>query len=134
MISDDYIHLVEKLVERTKAGEVNWKSTVSDNEFMVYFKNFSLSVSTSYDPDEDRVFAYLSLRNDSGKEIDKFWIDQDDEHFQMISDMHAGARRKAFRIDEALHTIMSELNSDGAVGLKKKPAKNVDNFDDDIPF
>ena len=130
MISDDYIHLVEKLIKRTKAGEVNWKNTVKDGEYMIYFKGFSLSISTSFDDNEDKGYVLISLRNESGNEIDKFWIGEGDPHYKMVSELYSGARRKALQIDEALSSIMSELESTETVGLPEKH----DPFDDDIPF
>lgn len=130
MISNEYIDLVEKLLERTRDGEVNWKGTVKSNEYMIYFKNFSLSISTSFDNFTNQNNVVISLRNDSGDEIDNFWIDEEDAHYKLVSELHAGARRKALQIDEALSTIMTELESTETVGL---PEKN-DGFDDDIPF
>lgn len=132
MINDDYIHLIEKLHKRTQNGEVNWKSTARVNEFMVYFKDFSLSVASRFDTNEDEDIVSITLRNDSGTEIDRFWITpQDVSLYHTASEMHSGARRKALQIDDALSVIMSELESDEVVGLPDDP-RNA--FDDDIPF
>jgi len=130
MISNEYIDLVEKLLVRTKEGEVNWKNTVKSDEYMIYFKSFSLSISTSYDNFSNEHTVLISLRNDTGKEIDNFLINEEDPHYKMVTELHTGARRKALRIDEALSTIMTELESSDTVGLPEQH----DGFDDDIPF
>lgn len=138
MIADEYVSLVGKLLDRTKSGEVNWKSTANENEFMVYFKKFSLSVSSSYDNHSQEEQYVISLRNESGAEIDRFWLEPHEEQWKTASELYIGARRKALKIDDALSLIMSELESDGSVGLEEKPEKKnksgFEDFDDDIPF
>ena len=134
MISDDYISLVQRLIGRTKSGDVNWKLTANENEFMVYFKKFSLSVRRSYDHQEDMEYTSISLRNDSGEEIDQYWISTKDPQWNIVNDLYDGARRKALQIDDALHIIMEELDSDGSVGLEEKPLKPSSEIEDDVPF
>lgn len=134
MISDDYISLVQRLLDRTKSGDVNWKLTANENEFMIYFKKFSLSVRHTYDQHEDMEYTSITLRDDSGEEIDQFWIDTTDPHWNIVNDLYAVARRRALHIDDALHIIMKELDSDGSVGLEEKPLKPSSAIEDDVPF
>ena len=133
MISDEYYELIAKLVKRTLSGEVNWKATSDDNQFVLYFNNFSLSVYQATDQNSGEEFARIVLLNDDGKEIDSFWVSERDEHWEIASNLFTGARRKALKIDEALHTILDELDGDGTVGKKEAPNKKTP-FDDDIPF
>ena len=45
MIPEDYSKLINKLFEKTSRNEVNWASTSNNKEFLVSFKNFSLSIA-----------------------------------------------------------------------------------------
>ncbi|MCG8073278.1 MAG: hypothetical protein N0C86_14990 [Candidatus Thiodiazotropha taylori] len=132
MITDEYFSLVEKLVHRTSQGEVNWKSTSDNHQFLVYFNKFTLSVSQSFDQHNQEAYIRIVLLNDEGSEIDSFWVHESDNHWELASQLFTGARRKALQIDEAIHTIMDELDNKDTVGKKELPIK--EEFDDGIPF
>lgn len=132
MISEEYFDLIDKLVDRTRLDEVYWKSTSEDHRFIVYFKNFSLSVFQGFDQNENEEFVRIILLNDDGHEIDSFWISETDIHWKLASDLFSGARRKALNIDKAIHIILNELNSVGKVGKKEAPQKPKS--DDGFPF
>lgn len=131
MINNDYFELVEKLIHRTKEGKVNWKSTANEDEFIVFFNDFSLSIYISRVGFGPVSHVVISLRDDTGKEIDRFDLDDEDEHYEMVMNLHSSARRKALRIDDALHTIMSELESKNSIGLDEDPRNNDPFFDFD---
>lgn len=126
MITDEYIELVEKLLGKTQCSEVNWLPTSANGEFVVYFNDFSLSISGGHNPNDEQ-YVRVVLRNDNGAEIDSFWSVESEREWELISELLSGARRKALNIDEAISTILTELDSVGTVGKKEDPI-------DDVPF
>ena len=116
MIKNEYYELIEKLVDKTNSGDVNWKSTADNQRFLVYFKDFSLSVDGGITPD-DNDYVRITLWNDLGKQIDSFLLMENEKHWKLVNDLFQGARRKALKIDEALHLILDELNTTGVIGI-----------------
>ena len=49
MVDEKYTELLVTLLERTKAGQVNWHSTSYTAEFIVYFDDFSFAILQYYD-------------------------------------------------------------------------------------
>ena len=126
MITEEYIGLIEKLLGKTQAGEVNWISTSSNSEFVVYFNDFSLSISGGNDA-AGEPYTRVILRNDNGTEMDSFWAVESEPEWELVNELLSGARRKALNIDKAIHNILSELDSVGTVGKEENPL-------DDVPF
>jgi hypothetical protein len=130
MLPSQYEELFEKLSERTQRGAVNWHPTADENEFVVYFRGFSLSVRF-YESERDASEMYFKIRDDSGKEVDTFWISENDIRWEMAYRIYSSARRKALRIDEAVNSIVKQLDNAPTVGLEKPPGTEEE---DDIPF
>jgi hypothetical protein len=136
MINEEYSQLVRMLASRTSEGSVNWKATIADNEFVVLFQNFSLSIRAEAENWEPTSYR-LTLRNGLGKEIDELYVGSGAELYETVHDLYSSARRKALHIDEALQLILGELKSADLVGLDEPPLENkipLEPFDDDIPF
>lgn len=117
MIASEYYQMINRLTERTIEGDVNWKTTSDENQFIVYFKQFSLSVRNGHDRHEEIDFISISIHNNTGDVIDGFFVTEGDNHWEQVSSLYAGARRKALDIDKAIHSMMEELDSyDEGVG------------------
>lgn len=128
MIPDIYQAIFDKLVARTQKGEVNWKPTTKENTFLVNFKEFSLSITRGQYADADSMeYVQFQIRNNVGKTIDDFYIDQTYYGWSETNELFNNARRKALNIDRAVDIISKELESGLFVGKDTK--KN-----DDVPF
>jgi hypothetical protein len=132
MIPDSYRVLIQSLANKTSERAVNWKSTADRDTLVIYFKDFSLSIASGWEDqgyNEDPLAAILvNIYNDAGEIIDSFTVREGHEDYQRMEQLHAEARRKALRIDEAIASLMQQLESDSPIGDDPpEPA-------DDLPF
>jgi len=135
MISSDYKQLMDLLIQRTKEGKVNWQQSVAEAEFIVYFKERSLTIFTGVDQQSNEDFVAFVLRDKNGKEIDRFWVDQGDLDYQEMQALYLSARRTALDIDKTIRALTEELKSGKKIGLEtppegSKPSPKID----DLPF
>lgn len=133
MLPPNYRPLFDSLYTKTMRGEVNWKPTAKEDNFAVYFKGLTLTMSTGRRMFRDEIELYIdfTLRNPEGMKIDSFQVGDEsdpDEVWKQATDLHDAARRKALNIDEAIDDIVSELQSGGPVG------EDIEPEDDDLPF
>lgn len=131
MIPDVYNEIMENLYSKTLQGSVEWTGTVNAREFLVYFEKFALSIRDGVYSDTTDGFVIVTLKNEQGKNLDSFAIDEGDPWYRKALDLHAAARRKANKVDDALKLIATELASGGVVG--KKPTTEEDE-EEDVPF
>ena len=131
-IPDGYRELIGSLVMRTQLGQVNWKSTAGSDRFVIYFKDFSLGISSESHGGgyggEPWSAVSVTLYDKDGNSMDQFTLADDDPDYKNMEGLHASARRKALRIDEAISTLMNQLEADEPIGDDPPPA------DDDLPF
>lgn len=112
MASTTFSDVIDKLVERTKDAKVNWQSTSSENAFVVHLASYSVTVDTFQDPDDGEFAVIVTLRNNKGQEIDQEFYWQRHVQYPELKELHAAARRKALKIDEAFNAILHELDED----------------------
>ena len=129
MIPKIYRDVVDGLHAKTTQDSVEWNTTVNENEFLVYFDKFTLSIRASWDDDEHERVILFTLKNDLGKNIDSFRVPESEPAFTKVAELFDAARRKANRVDEALAAIANELKESKTIGRK---GKNGD--DDEVPF
>jgi hypothetical protein len=113
--------LLRTLAEKTAAGVVNWRPTAAEREFLVQLKDFSLSVRLSRQP-EGADFAVIVIRDPSGRELDRSFVEEGDSNWKMVEAMHTSARRKALRVDHAIASMVREIEASPEVGLPVEPA------------
>lgn len=105
--------LVKRLVEKTNKKELAWEATAAEDEFAVAFSSYAVTVS--HDPDEDE---YLVTLSDSGGQVIDELSPSDFESYdlnyedpaQVFALLYSEARRTAMGIDEALDSILAELD------------------------
>lgn len=132
MTTQDYLELIRKLFTRTEAGSVNWHPTSDETEFVVYFDEFSLSMRM-YRDDQDPDSCVFTIRGSTGNEVAKFWLEElYPAEWPLAEGLYNAAKRKALRVDDALQSIMRELDGSKTVGLAKAPPHPKK--DDDLPF
>ena len=125
MIPEHYRALMKSLTERTAARTAQWKPTSRDNEFVLYFEDYSISLKT--DSISDQILCHLRSRE--GKMLDTFEVGLQDVDWHLLESLLSGARRSALGLDEAVQRIMAELQTKAIVGLNAPPTE-----EDDFPF
>ena len=88
-----------------------------------------MTVSEYYSDRSEEHTVTVTLLNAEGDDIDSFFFDEDDDDYAIVSNLYSSARRKALRIDEALNTMLHELEHSEEVGIPPLPEP-----EDDLPF
>jgi hypothetical protein len=112
--------LMEVLVRRTRAGEIDWQESIPDL-FQVSFKDNSVQLRMETDDRNETVVYVVSLLNSEGEVADRF-TDEDldnDQYgktgelwFKELGQLHNLARRRARGADEVLDAILKEVDDD----------------------
>jgi len=124
MIPESYRELIDKLSRRTNDGKVNWKSTSHEGTFIVDFREFSLSIMSGYDSEENESFVRFTILNSAGQELDYFLVTERESRWLFAYNLYSEARRKARNIDLVIGDITKELESEGPAGEEDRPFKS----------
>ena len=111
MIEEKISQLIVALIDKTGAGKVTWKKTVSANRLLV---NFSLNaVSITRIPNNNINATYVfSLLDDDGNEIEsKTEYSSTTAEHQKLEQLFNLARRSANNVEESLDSLLKTLES-----------------------
>jgi hypothetical protein len=110
--------LMEVLVRRTRAGEIDWQESFPDL-FQVSFKDNSVQLRSVPDDERETVVYTVSLLNSEGEVADRF-TDEDLDNdqfgttgqrwFKDLGDLYNMARRHARGADKVLNEILKEVD------------------------
>lgn len=108
-------HLVERLLEKSRAGELLWQESVRPDEFQVAFPNSGVQIRSI--KNGNFTDFHISLIDSSGRVVEGFGkdqLDRDGPHSsgswsRPLSELYALARRSALRADEVIDNILVEI-------------------------
>ncbi|HEY6329222.1 MAG TPA: hypothetical protein VI756_07785 [Blastocatellia bacterium] len=133
MMDAEVREVLEKLLSKSNAGQVNWLPAgetdvgpVSEDDYVVSLPNSSINVYRS-----PKGLIYVSILNDEGTVIAKFGGDEADEDQNLIYQLLESAKRKALNFKSTLRAIKRFLESDKPLGLAPR-AQEIS--DDDVPL
>jgi len=113
------LKVVKQLGTRTSEGSVAWEETGKEGVFQASFPNYSVRISRSWHDFEESYDYYLRLYNQNGsviEEVTQAGLAGPDlsgpEAYQLLEELYEGARRKAMGVDQALDTILDNLDDD----------------------
>ncbi|MBA5706809.1 hypothetical protein DT037_06925 [Pseudomonas fulva] len=113
--------ILDKLIEKTAAGELGWQSTERRDVYQVSFPHYSIRMQRiDKDFEEDFVVQIINkdgniLESFNDTEVKIFYSNA----FSRMKELHSAARRKAMGVEDALDELLKELTKDDL---------------DDIPF
>jgi hypothetical protein len=104
--------LVKRLADQTAAGLIAWQPTAVDDMFMVSFPKYSVSIQPTTDQ-EGVPFIEITVRDGEGRVLESV-NDGDldifvEKPYQLLSDMHASARRQALGVNQAIDELLRHL-------------------------
>ncbi len=113
MADTKLLEIAEKLLERTRNGEVNWRETVDSNEFIVSFPKQTLAIEKMI-----RGTYQISLVNERGNTIESLRSPSsiDFQGGKILQDLFELARRRALQIDIRLDEALNALDQEGPIG------------------
>jgi hypothetical protein len=119
MSLDKQKNLVSLLLKKTYAGKLDWKPSVDDGSFQVSFAKYSVRISIKLKLEEDD-FA-IEIIDASGTVIDAFTDfelitskapDDETNWYRVMKELYEIARRTALGSEQALSSILDELEDD----------------------
>ena len=114
MINNNYLRLIEKLIDATKENRVSWQQSSRDGEFFVDVKGYSIAVilnqKSLFSIDLDRTsYCTISIINEDGVLIDTCKITANDEGYDKAEALYREAKRAFYRVDEVLTELAESL-------------------------
>jgi hypothetical protein len=105
-----YYELIDRLHEKTIAGELKWKEAALSDTVQYSFPNYSILLEKRIYPRTfNTVYAAL-IYDDKGEKIDSFSdTDLDAEHAQRLADLYQRARQQARSGEKAIDAILDAL-------------------------
>jgi hypothetical protein len=108
--------LVQRLHAKTAAGELQWDKTVSKNTFQTAFPSYVVRVSVDYPEDAEAPDYHVAVRDGAGTTIESVSDRQvhnalpDSNAFTLMGELFTMARRTALGVNQALESLLNELN------------------------
>jgi hypothetical protein len=138
--------MASELLEATREGKISWRLTDVEDKFIYAGTRSSVTIQLTQDRFEGDA-TILSLRNNrgtvvdsietEGKQIDDRWIAA--PWNELLDDLYHAARRVAHNVDEALDSMMADIER-GTPSPDPSPKKKAadpwasDGFNDEPPF
>lgn len=133
-IPEAYLKVVEKLLELSRAGVVNWQESAKANAFTVAMSTGALRIGLiGSDPFGSPAGYRCELVGPGGTVADGFIVNRGEHDYPKLGQLYELGRRKAKKIDQLISSIEWELESGGAGGGTVGES-NLSDFADDIPF
>ena len=106
--------LIDRLIDSTKEGRINWDKASRNGEYTADIQNYMVSlimITTGvFSIGRNAVDKYvLSLINDQGEYIDTNEIFRDDSDYKKVEELYSEARKSYFKVDDVLSTLISNL-------------------------
>lgn len=111
--------ILDKLLEKTEEGKLEWEKTANRNTFLVVLEDSSISVSLNF----DSVFEFISpieiytfdFRNGNGDIVESIDISNPDvtvkpaREFEKAKKIFALARNQPIKVDQTVDRILEQL-------------------------
>lgn len=110
--------ILDKLLERTEKGNLEWKTTADRDTFLVILKDDSISINYSFgrEPDFDGIinngFYTFDFRNENGditNSVEVVNTSATDKEFKEAARIFELARAQAFKSDPTADRILEQL-------------------------
>jgi hypothetical protein len=104
--------LVERLLEKTTAGEVNWEATETELEFQAAFTKYTVRITSQHHRDStDYIIRIFNSEGALVEEFDDTELTADDvfSPFLVMKETHDLARRYVMGAEQALDALLDEL-------------------------
>ena len=114
MINNNYLRLIDKLIDATKENRINWQQSTRENEFFVEVNKYTIAVlytqKSLFSIDLDRNAACtISLINEDGVIVDACTIPSDEEGYDKAVMLYNEAKRSFYKVDDVLNLLTESL-------------------------
>lgn len=103
--------LIDRLLVKTRAAELQWAETSSQEAFQISFPSYSVELERSEEGTYIRIYnsegKILDWTSDSNILQDSGWENRDE--YKKIRELHELARRQALSVDKALEELLAVI-------------------------
>lgn len=114
MSENKMLVLINKLAERTGKGNLEWKSTEASGVYQTSFPKYSVRLAIRKNQRVADLDYVVQIIDNSGELVEE--VDDTDfgsgDHYEVMKELYEGARRKAKGVDDALDSILEDLDED----------------------
>lgn len=109
--------LIKKIHEKSTNGSIEWEGTEEEGTYQVSFSNYSVRISTRFNPAyPDQSDQIIQIINSSGELVEEVSdIDLKDlipKAYEVMKNIHELARRQVMGVEHALDSILGELDDE----------------------
>src|SRR5437773_2735873 len=123
-IPEESREIVTALLEKARAGEVQWAIGDSEGECVVNFPEYTVVVSWTPSIQREGLLAIgampetydFQILDSRGYKLVSFGVTEHDQDFHIMAELFNLAKRKALNIPGALQTLKTQLRKPGVVG------------------
>lgn len=115
-IPNEYIEIVKLLVEKTKEGQVNWRS----DRFSIYvfFEGARFIMWAGNDENTDEPFVAFALGDKKGATLDSWFVEgREVSDYSIMFELYKSAKRYAAGVPDTLKKLREGLTSSNAIGF-----------------
>lgn len=110
MAQHKLLDIVNKLLERSKRGEVNWHAAEAENTYLVTYSRSSFSISS--DEVEPNYYYISVLNNEESVPVDSMSFEGTyDDGYNIVSELYDLAKRKSLGVDKVLDALLEEIEN-----------------------
>lgn len=110
------VNLTKKIYQKSNDGSITWEATEQKNTYQVSFSDYSVRItklpSKDFPDSDDYIIQIINSSGDIVEEMSDIDLkDSWDESFSAMKSIHEVARRQVMGVEQALDSILSELNN-----------------------
>lgn len=110
-------NLVQRICEKSKYNLIEWEGTEKEGTYQVSFSNYSIRIFSTQSKNNPSDIAYVMQIINSDGELVEETDDEDlkqwwDDSYIEMKLAHETARRKVMGVEDALDSILHELDDD----------------------
>lgn len=110
--------ILEKLLERSRKGEVAWEETARENQYQVSSADTSFRIAHDDRYSSDRGYS-LSVTDERGLVLES--LNSFGQANEKLVELYNMARRRALGVEERLERALKGLESQGSLGGNDRP-------------
>ena len=108
--------ILDKILERTEEGKLEWKATANENTFLIVLRDSSISVSYEFDEYDGSQYYTFNFRDENGETVasislkkSRIELDNDEKEFEKAQKIFDLARQHSFMNNKIVDRILEQL-------------------------
>ena len=107
MAQHKLLDIVNKLLERSQLGEVNWYASDAENTYSVTYSGSSFLI---WSDEVDPQYYRISATNENAVEVASLeFQDITDSDYTLVSELYDLAKHRVIGVDKVLDTLLQEI-------------------------